>query len=121
MPKRRPPRIFLAAILAAAWLPGPAALAYCFPPSHYGHAPVAPTHLAQPKPPDCLSGGGYIRKHDCARWEYNSYVNAMNTYIRQVSAYADAARGFAARAAAFADAAADYADCATRDARREID
>jgi hypothetical protein len=122
MPKCRPCRIFLAAILfAAAWLPGPAAFAWCAPPSHYGNAPLAPTYLSEPKPPDCLSARGYARRHRCADWEYNSYVNALGRFIREMTDYAKAARAFADRAAAYADDAAAYADCATKDARAEID
>lgn len=121
MPKRRPRRIFLAAILTTASLPGPAAFAWCAPPSHYGNAPLAPTYLSEPKPPACLSARGYARRHRCADWEYNSYVNALGRFIREMTDYAKAARAFADRAAAYADDAAAYADCATKDARAEID
>ena len=121
MRKRRQRRTLLAAILFAAALQGPAAFAWCAPPSHYGNAPLAPTYLSEPKPPDCLSGRGYARRHRCADWEYNSYVNALGRFIREMTDYAKSARAFADRAVAYAEEAEAYADCATRDARAEID
>ncbi len=114
-------RIRFAAVLAAAFLQGPAAFAFCFPPSHFEGAPLAPTHLAEPKPPGCLAGRGYARRNGCADWEYISYANALGRYIGQMTDYAIAARAFADRAVAFADDAAEYADCATQDARSGID